>query len=204
MQVGGYEITVERFARSSRMTIRYNKAEGTFRVSVPKRAKEADIRAFLEKNLDWIREQAGSRPQWQPVYAPGERHMLLGRWVTLGLDVPAGDAFLRHREEVLRLLIGEMVKQRAREMGVPVTRVTIRDMRTRWGSWSREGRRMSVNLRLAAYPPELIEETVVHELCHYFHPDHSERFYEEMTRWMPDWQERKERRQQMDVTPRQG
>lgn len=186
------------------MTLRCNKAEGSFRVSVPKYAKEADIRSFLEENLDWIRQQAGGREQWKPAYRAGEKHLLLGRWVTLGQEVPAGDAFLQYRAETLRSVVSGMVQTHARRMGVPVACVTIRDMRSRWGSWNHKTHRMSVNLRLAVYPPELIEETIVHELCHHFHQDHSAAFYAEMTRWMPDWKERKEKRLRMDTTPVRG
>jgi len=33
---------------------------------------------------------------------------------------------------------------------------------------------------------------VYHEFVHFLHPDHSKRFYDTLSRLLPDWKERKE------------
>jgi hypothetical protein len=65
-----------------------------------------------------------------------------------------------------------------------------RFMRSQWGSCSLSGR-ISLNTHLIKTPPRLIEYVVLHELCHLQHYDHGRRFYGLMTRYMPDWQERR-------------
>ena len=65
-----------------------------------------------------------------------------------------------------------------------------RFMRSQWGSCSRSGR-ISLNTHLVKTPERLIEYVVLHELCHLRHYDHSRRFYGLMSRYMPDWQERR-------------
>ncbi|HUF10919.1 MAG TPA: SprT family zinc-dependent metalloprotease, partial [Rhodothermales bacterium] len=70
--------------------------------------------------------------------------------------------------------------------------VTIRDMRSRWGSCSSTGR-VTLNLKLVMLPETLIDYVVMHELCHLVLHDHSKRYYALLTRCMPDWRERKKR-----------
>ncbi len=65
-----------------------------------------------------------------------------------------------------------------------------RFMRSQWGSCSASGR-ISLNTHLIKTPERLIDYVLLHELCHLQHHDHSRRFYGLMTRYMPDWQERR-------------
>jgi len=34
---------------------------------------------------------------------------------------------------------------------------------------------------------------VYHEFCHFLHPDHSKKFYACLSKFVPDWKERKKR-----------
>jgi len=75
-----------------------------------------------------------------------------------------------------RDVIGHRVAQRAAEMSVEVTRVTIRDQRTRWGSASRTGT-LSFNWRLVMCPPAVLDYVVVHELSHLRVAGHGRTFW---------------------------
>ncbi|MFU8817803.1 MAG: M48 family metallopeptidase [Pseudomonadales bacterium] len=65
-----------------------------------------------------------------------------------------------------------------------------RFMRSQWGSCSLSGR-ISLNTHLVKAPPRLTEYVVLHELCHLQHYDHGKRFYGLMSRFMPDWEQRR-------------
>ncbi|MBP1543319.1 MAG: DUF45 domain-containing protein [Oscillospiraceae bacterium] len=69
----------------------------------------------------------------------------------------------------------------------PPTRITIKDMKTRWGSCSYTRGHISMNLRLMAYPRETVLSVLWHEYAHYWHHDHSERFYGFLLRFYPDY-----------------
>jgi len=45
--------------------------------------------------------------------------------------------------------------------------------------------------RLLEAPRNCIEYVVLHEFCHFIHPNHSKQFYGFMTMLMPDWKDRK-------------
>ena len=80
----------------------------------------------------------------------------------------------------------------AREGFRPVTRLTIRAAKTRWGSCGADGHVM-LNSLLAQAPAECVDYVVMHELCHLRELNHSERFYAILTRLMPDWKVQRER-----------
>ncbi len=66
---------------------------------------------------------------------------------------------------------------------------TLRRMRKRWGSCSRDGR-ILLNTQLVAAPKACIDYVIVHELCHVVQHNHSAAFYALLSTCMPDWRER--------------
>lgn len=69
----------------------------------------------------------------------------------------------------------------------PITKITIKDMKTRWGSCSYTRGHISINSRLAAYPRETIKAVFWHEYAHYWHHDHSKEFYDFLREHFPDY-----------------
>lgn len=202
MRIGPYEVKVTARANCRRMILRWKKQENLLTLSVPRGTTERQAREFLEKNLEWMRRTVGQPQQWTARYEAGERHWCMGRLVTLGREAPAGEAaFRRWRDQLLLEEIRRQLMMWTARMDVRVTHVTLREMSSRWGSCRSRTGRLTFNTRLGCYDAALIEETVVHELCHFFHGNHSAAFYAEMTRWLPDWRIRKKRRDTMDVRP---
>lgn len=76
--------------------------------------------------------------------------------------------------------------------GVSMPVVRIRDMDTRWGSCLVKKGIITLNKRLLEAPRNCIEYVVMHEFCHFIHPNHSKHFYGFLSMMMPDWKERKE------------
>lgn len=69
---------------------------------------------------------------------------------------------------------------------------SIRQMKRRWGSCTKDGA-MLLNPLLIQASPRCIEYVITHELCHLIHHSHSAGFFRLLDRVMPDWRERKAR-----------
>ncbi len=69
--------------------------------------------------------------------------------------------------------------------------IKMRSMTSRWGSCIPSKNQITLNKKLIEVPRNTIEYVVLHEFCHFIHPNHSKKFYDFVTMLMPDWKERK-------------
>lgn len=161
--------------RSSRKSIGIEvRPSGEVLVRAPYRASIAEIKNVLEKHRDWVLRAV------EKMHAREAAAENVGALTTAELHALA--------DEALRV-IPERVKYYAPIIGVSVTRISIRNQRTRWGSCSADGH-LSFNCLLMLAPPEVLDSVVVHELCHRKHMNHSSAFYDEVLRVMPDYHAR--------------
>lgn len=93
---------------------------------------------------------------------------------------------IQEMSRLAKKIIPEKVAYYSRVMGVPYGRISIRKQKSRWGSCSREGN-LSFNCLLVMTPPEVLDYVVVHELSHRLEMNHSQRFWREVGRILPDY-----------------
>jgi len=117
----------------------------------------------------------------------------LFRQITLCGDPADGKAFAVAFLSVLTQLAEPVLKSRIRAhaaaLGLPDFRVLVHPQRSRWGSCSATGK-VTLNTLLVLFPPEVVDFVILHELCHKFEMNHSERFRQKMDELCPDWRER--------------
>lgn len=97
-------------------------------------------------------------------------------------------------DQKCKKIFGEIVDETYpvfHKYGVPPSVLRIRDMDTRWGSCLPKKGIITLNKRLLEAPRNCIEYVVMHEFCHFIHPNHSKHFYTFLSMLMPDWKERK-------------
>jgi predicted metal-dependent hydrolase len=94
----------------------------------------------------------------------------------------------RLREAAARQL-PELVEVFSGKMGARPAYVRITSPKKRLGSCNAKGG-ICFSFRLMAYPLEVIDYVVVHELAHLVHLNHSAEFYQVVARVMPDFRER--------------
>jgi len=70
---------------------------------------------------------------------------------------------------------------------IPRPYIKIRSMKTRWGSCIPTKGIVTLNVRLAEYPPHIADYVLIHELCHFMECNHSSRFYAHMDKIIPEW-----------------
>lgn len=94
------------------------------------------------------------------------------------------------RDKILEM--GEYYYPHFRDAGVPEPRqIKFRSMSSKWGICRPRERILTFNFNLFEVPEEAIAYVVVHEYAHFLEANHSDRFYKEVARVMPDWKPRR-------------
>ncbi len=71
----------------------------------------------------------------------------------------------------------------------PVSRIVIRNSKTRWGSCNHKKGYINLSLRLIEKPLSAVRYVVLHELTHLLYPHHQSSFYKFIEAIMPDYKE---------------
>jgi predicted metal-dependent hydrolase len=89
----------------------------------------------------------------------------------------------------------ERIRQRvdyfAPKVGVTPEAVGVRDLGNRWASCSPSGR-LAFHWKCMMAPQTIVDYIVVHELAHLHQRDHTDAFWNEIDKVMPDYRERKD------------
>ena len=83
--------------------------------------------------------------------------------------------------------IPKRVKYYAEKENFVYNKITIKNLVSRWGSCSTKGN-LNFNCLLMLMPDYVSDYIVVHELCHLREMNHSEKFWAEVEKIMPDYQ----------------
>lgn len=189
---------------------------------VPLNCPWRDIEDFLSGRFDWIikaRADVEARPTApQNQYRAGGMIRYLGAEMHLTISrsqystiQPEGDTiYLSCRQpnstaqierqilEWYRRQSEERLPQRVSALNqlfldkINPGAITVRKMKSRWGSCSNQGD-LCFNLLLIQEPPSQIDFVVAHELCHLRHFAHNGAFYGLLDKVMPDWRDREEK-----------
>lgn len=177
-----------------RYILRMNEGGDGGYVTIPHRGNHDEARKFAERNLDWL-EVRLKKLRDNPQNAFDQNSILFrGEAVPL-VAMPDGRIFLR--EHAMHIPAGAsdlqaQVKQKlwnlarhelptrvgelAAQHGLRVSRVSVRNQRSRWGSCSAKGV-ISLNWRLIQTPEFVRDYIIVHELMHLREMNHSNRFW---------------------------
>ena len=180
-------------------------------------ARMAKRARWITKQLNFFQQFVPRTPPRR--YVGGETHFYLGRQYRLkirkrtGNDVKLKGAYFQistpdsQNREVIKGLIDDWYKEHARKIFVqrleicfekakslkaPFPNIRIRKMSKRWGSCSKAGD-ILLNSELVKAPLYCIDYVIMHELCHLKVHTHSNSYFRLLSKYMPDWERRKER-----------
>lgn len=200
--------------------LRVSPTDASIRISAPMLMSERTIRHFVLTKEAWIRrrmKRVGERRCSTPrEYLSGEVHYYQGQGYRLQVVHRNGSARVTLQGDEILLYVRERATKEQREaamrewyrtelkalipvlvakwepiIGVKANRISIKQVRTIWGSCNHRTYDINFNLELIKKPLRCIEYVVVHELLHIIVRLHNEEFKALLTRYLPDWQERK-------------
>jgi hypothetical protein len=208
MQVGSQTVSLlmVHHPRARRYLLRL-RPDGTARVTIPRNGSIRAARDFASRNVGWLEQQfqrLAARPKFPDTWILGTEIHFRGELVRIEPDADGSIRFSTERLNVsdaqsdlrpaiqnhLRVLASEELPPRVLELaalyGVNVSRVTVRNQKSRWGSCSRRGT-ISLNWRLIQTPEFVRDYIILHELAHRRQMNHSEKFWQEMKHLFPDY-----------------
>ncbi len=131
-----------------------------------------NYRLKIEDGVDGVRLDQGRFRMSPGTAATGDEAMR--RWY-----VRTGEHWLSRR-----------VQPWASRMGATGTGVAVRDLGYRWGS-TNGGSYINIHWATLQLPPNLIDYVIVHELAHLRELNHTDRYWSQVSRGMPDYERRR-------------
>jgi predicted metal-dependent hydrolase len=141
-----------RHRRARRYLLRVDH-DGRLRVTIPRGGSRREADAFARRHVAWVLHQRARLSN--SAFSVDERRAL--RAMAL-VELP-----FRLRELAV-------------EQGLAVSRISVRNQRTRWGSCGRDGH-ICLNWRLVVMPTWVRDYVIIHELMHLRRLDHSPAYW---------------------------
>lgn len=190
-------------------------------IKAPEGVPLTTIKEYIRKKAPWIIKQQSFFLSFHPKtparkYVSGETHLYMGRQYRLHIKTGNTESvklkgsyiivttkeksrakallnnwYLQHAQTKFCTIAQPLIDQ-FRKYKVEPSSMILRNMPTRWGSCTPQGK-MILNPELIKAPRGCIEYVIIHELCHLVYHDHTKKFMELQTREMPDWEKWKER-----------
>jgi len=201
---------------------------GRIRVAVPLKTSDESIRLLIVSKIPWIKKQQAKfinqERQSKRDYISGESHYFLGRRYLLKVidiePIPRVEikrktrinlyvkpnSTQQHREKLLdnwyRLEIKKQIEflgdKWSKIIGIKANKISVRKMKTKWGTCNPRSRRILLNLELAKKPSHCLEYVFVHEMIHLLEKKHSVKFQNYMDKFLPKW---KQLKQELNKSP---
>lgn len=98
--------------------------------------------------------------------------------------------FEKWYKQEARSILRERTQYYAQNFGFAFKKINITSAKTRWGSYSSRG---SINFtwRLVMAPLEIIDYVIIHELVHTKVLNHSQKFWNQVEQYLPDYRKRR-------------
>lgn len=230
LEIGDIAVQVVKRKRMRNMNLTVHPPEGRVRVSAPLRASLKAIRRFVMSNMAWVKQRQ-KRVQSEPRkpaygYVEGETHFVWGDPCRLEVAEGTGKPSVELDGCIMKLrvrpgtsslkrmnVVNEWYRNLIRQaaplliekwepiLGVKVARLSVRRMKTLWGSCTCRDRSIRISSELAKRPNECLDYIVLHEMVHLLERGHNARFKALLGQFMPDWKQRQKDLNALQVGP---
>ena len=158
------------------------RADGSVAASASPRVSAMKVDAFVASKADWVRSaQARAAARRERIAAQQP-------------ELPTKAEALAHIQVLCRAYYPQFASTCP---GGHMPKIAVRDMTTRWGSCSLKTGTLAFARRLCVAPLPAQEYVVVHEFCHFAHPNHGPGFWAAVAAVLPDYKARERLLKQM-------
>lgn len=202
----GFAINIVKSPIARRLSLRIDEQAHLPVLTIPRYCSQKKALAFVRQHRDWICNMLARLPQ-REYFTEGAEISIAGRPCTIirqpghrGTELTAGkliiggDAEFLHRRvcDFLKKYAAAYLEERSRaaaaKIGRTVRKVTVKEIKSRWGSCSTKNN-INYNWRIIMAPDFVIDYLICHEVSHLCHPDHSAAFWNCVASLCPNWQD---------------
>lgn len=204
LRLGEREVMLKlrRSERARRLTLRVDPASFAIELVLPRRASLAEALRFAARQTEWIERRLSKLPSRvalgdgaivpllgvshrlrhipkarrgveRVLMADGSAELAIGGGESAHIPRRVKDWLRREAHKT----IAPLVQDKAAQIGKRITRLSIRDSRTRWGSCSASGA-LSFSWRLVLTPLQIVDYLAAHEVAHLAELNHGPRFWQ--------------------------
>ena len=195
----GNEYVVEIIRKKNRHTYIRVKDDLTIYVTTNHLVSTKSIEKLLDENKDYLLKMIDKREKENKknneLYILGKRYNLIISKVKK-IEISGNNLYVSSEK-----YLNNWIKRETRkiflkrldyiynlfEEKIPYPSLRIRNMKTRWGVCNRKLQVVTLNSKLIREDISKIDYVIVHELSHFVHFDHSSLFWEEVSKYCPDY-----------------
>lgn len=200
-----HPVKLRRNAQAKKMVLRVDALSGEIKLTAPPHVSSHNLQKFLDENNGWLmseRAKVNARPPIEGgsmVPLSGVPHRVHfadkpprkvsaadGEIYVGGPADQAPARLLRWLKAQAKDQLTEDAHHYADMLQVQFKRVSIGDMKSRWGSCSSSGT-LRFNWRLIMAEPRVRQYVAAHEVAHILEMNHSSRFWRHVARCMPSY-----------------
>ncbi|NTG47696.1 M48 family metallopeptidase [Agrobacterium rhizogenes] len=206
-------LTIRQNERATRITLRIEPGGRALKMTIPRGLAAREVNAFLDRHQGWLLTKLAKFSTESSLRSGGEillrgiRHRIEHTGTLRGLTeaividgVPvlrvsgmpehAGRRIATFLKKEARADLERLAKLHAGAIRAPVSSISMKDTRSRWGSCSSEGN-LSFSWRIVMAPPLVIDYLAAHEVAHLREMNHGPRFWALCRKLCPEMDEAK-------------
>ena len=151
-------------------------------VTVPKGVSKALVEKFITQKSEWIEDKVAYFSQFK------------NKQITKTSEAD----FVKYKNEALKLAT-ERVEHFNASYGFSYKQINVKNQKTRWGSCSTRGN-LNFNYKIIFLPETVRDYVIVHELCHLKEFNHSRKFWNLISKTIPELSEIKNSLREWEMT----
>lgn len=178
-------------------------------ITVPINCSKEEVDKLIQKKKKWILDKIDiirnrEKLNKDEILYLGDKKKVkinVQKYIKREFVVYDNDTFIinvKNEENIIKIIkryfnkeLSEIIKERINIyqgyfVEIP-KKISIRDMKSIWGSCSRDNS-LSFNLKLIMAPIEVIDYVIIHEMCHMKEKNHSKKYWSEVGKILPDYQ----------------
>ena len=145
--------------------------DGSFIVTTPRFVQQKTLEKFITEKSQWILDKIK--------YFKSKKLAIFPKYTK---------AEYLKQKKTAQILVKQKIEQFNLIYNFKFNRISIKNQKTRWGSCSSKGN-LNFNYKIIFLPEKIADYIVVHELCHLYEFNHSQKFWNLVAKTIPDYRE---------------